>query len=45
MITDEARDRILEWAKSNHLSGGLSGAVEYLAYHLEESDEQKPAQN
>ena len=33
-LTDEAVANIFAYAEKHHLSGGLSGAVEYLAFHL-----------
>lgn len=36
-LSDEAVERILDYAKKNHLSGGVSGALEYIAFHLEEN--------
>lgn len=33
-LSDEAVERILDYAKKNHLSGGVSGALEYIAFHL-----------
>ena len=30
-ITEETQERILQYAKENHLQGGLSGAIEHIA--------------
>ena len=37
-LTDEAVANIFAYAEKHHLSGGLSGAVEYLAFHLNTVD-------
>ena len=34
-LSDEAVERILVYAKKNHLSGGVSGALEYIAFPLD----------
>lgn len=33
-IADDTKERVLQWAYENHVSGGLSGAVEYIAWHV-----------
>lgn len=34
VISDEARTKLVEFGKENHIGGGLSGAIEYIAWHL-----------
>ena len=31
-ISDETKERLLQWGYENHVSGGLSGAIEALAW-------------
>ena len=33
-ITQETHERILQYAYENHLQGGLSGAIEHIAWHV-----------
>lgn len=33
-ITDETKERILQYAQENHLQGGLSGAIEHIAWQV-----------
>lgn len=33
-ITEETQERILQYAKENHLQGGLSGAIEHIAWQV-----------
>lgn len=33
-ISPETHERILQYAFENHLSGGLSGALEYIAWQV-----------
>jgi len=33
-ITEETQERILQYAYENHLQGGLSGAIEYIAWQV-----------
>ena len=33
-ITGETQERILQYAYENHLQGGLSGAIEHIAWHV-----------
>ena len=33
-MSDETKERLLQFAYENHLSGGLSGALEYIAWHV-----------
>lgn len=32
-ISDETRDRLLQYGWENHINGGLSGVLEYIAWH------------
>lgn len=32
-ITEDTQERLLQFAYENHLQGGLSGAIEYIAWH------------
>lgn len=38
-ITDETKERILQYAQENHLQGGLSGAIEHIAWQVLKSQE------
>lgn len=33
-ITEETQERILQYAYENHLQGGLSGAIEHIAWQV-----------
>ena len=33
-MSDDTKDRLLQFAYENHLTGGLSGALEYIAWHV-----------
>ena len=33
-ITEETQERILQYAQENHLQGGLSGAIEHIAWQV-----------
>ena len=33
-ISEETKERILQYAYENHLQGGLSGALEHIAWHV-----------
>ena len=33
-LSDEARSKLVQWGEDNHIAGGLSGAIEYLAFNL-----------
>ena len=33
-ITEETQERILQYAYENHLQGGLSGAIDHIAWQL-----------
>lgn len=33
-ISEETQERVLQYAYENHLQGGLSGALEYIAWHV-----------
>lgn len=33
-ISDDTRERILQYAYENHLQGGLSGALEHIAWQV-----------
>lgn len=33
-ITEETQERILQYAFENHLQGGLSGAIEHIAWQV-----------
>lgn len=34
-LSDGAKENLLQWAEENHIAGGLSGAIEYLAWKIE----------
>lgn len=33
-IQQETQERLLQYAYENHLQGGLSGAIEHIAWHV-----------
>ncbi len=33
-IQQETQERLLQYAHENHLQGGLSGAIEHIAWHV-----------
>ncbi len=33
-IAEDTQERILQYAYENHLQGGLSGAIEHIAWHV-----------
>ena len=33
-ITEETKERLLQYGFENHLPGGLSGAIEHIAWHV-----------
>lgn len=32
-ISEDTRERLLQYADENHISGGLSGVIDFLAWH------------
>jgi 23S rRNA G2445 N2-methylase RlmL len=33
-ISDDTKERLLQYAYENHLQGGLSGTIEHIAWHV-----------
>lgn len=33
-IADDTKERVLQWGYENHVPGGLSGALEHIAWHV-----------